>query len=70
MHTSGARGQAPPPVSDNFEIELEQQLGPSIVKKFGGENGDVDLRKLTGEEAVRYMRAIGVPIIAGVMREK
>jgi hypothetical protein len=41
------------------ELELERKLGPAIVDKFGGIDGEVDLRKLTGDEAIRYMRVMG-----------
>ncbi len=39
--------------------ELEEKLGPVIVDKFGGVDGEVDLRKLTGQEAIRFMKALG-----------
>jgi hypothetical protein len=41
---------------------IEERLG-GIVYKFTDERGEIDLRKLTGDEAVTYLQAIGVPVI-------
>lgn len=38
--------------------ELESKIG-SFADKMVDENGEIDLRRLTGAEALRYMSAIG-----------
>lgn len=51
-----------PPVHSEREIQvLEEHLGPIAVKMVNDE-GEVDLRKLTGDEALRYMAAMGIQI--------
>ena len=42
--------------------QIEDRLG-GIVYKMVDERGEIDLRKLTGEEACTYLNAIGVPVI-------
>lgn len=46
--------------SDDLQ-RLEERLGPVAVKMVD-ERGRVDLRKLTGAEALHYMGALGIPI--------
>jgi hypothetical protein len=41
---------------------MGQALEP-IAKKMVNERGEVDLRRLTGPEAMRYMAVLGVPIV-------
>jgi hypothetical protein len=43
------------------EKELEQRLGP-VVQKLADDEGNVDLRRLTGNEALKYMAVMGLPI--------
>lgn len=55
------------PLMENVEHdtrlrEIETRLG-GIVYKMVDENGEIDLRKLTGDEAVQYMTAIGIPVM-------
>ena len=51
-----------PPVHNEREISaLEERLGP-VVHKMVNDEGEVDLRKLTGDEALRYMSALGIHI--------
>jgi len=38
---------------------LEARMGPTIVAKLGE---DLDMRKLTGEEAMQFMMAMGIPM--------
>jgi len=40
---------------------LEERLG-GIVYKITDDRGEIDLRKLTGDEACTYLNAIGVPV--------
>jgi hypothetical protein len=49
---------------DHDEVlkKIEDRLG-GIVYKMVDERGEIDLRKLTGEEACTYLNAIGVPVI-------
>jgi hypothetical protein len=56
-------------IDDQTERILEEKLGP-VAYKLTDENGDVDLRKLTGPEAVRFMAAMGisVPAMGGMTR--
>jgi len=42
--------------------EIEDRLG-TIVYKMQDENGKIDLRRLTGDEAVTYLQAIGVRVV-------
>ena len=52
----------PPPVHSEQEIRmLEERLGPVAVKMVN-EEGDVDLRKLTGDEALQFMSSMGIHI--------
>lgn len=39
--------------------DLERRLGP-VAYKLENEKGQVDLRQLTGEEAMIYMRSLGI----------
>lgn len=55
-------------VSDDALALLERRLGP-IVSKLENKNGEIDLGQLTGEEALRYMNAMGMPFAPGVTRE-
>jgi hypothetical protein len=41
---------------------IEDRLG-DVVYKMTDEKGEIDLRRLTGEEAVQYMNAIGIPVM-------
>jgi hypothetical protein len=51
-----------PPVHSEREIQaLEERLGPVAVKMVN-EQGEVDLRKLTGDEALHFMSSMGVHI--------
>ena len=49
---------------DHDEVlkKIEDRLG-GIVYKMVDTRGEIDLRKLTGEEACTYLNAIGVPVI-------
>jgi len=40
---------------------IENRLG-GIAYKMTDERGEIDLRRLTGDEAVTYLQAIGVPV--------
>lgn len=46
--------------SDDLQ-RLEDRLGP-VASKMVDARGKIDLRRLTGAEALRYMGAIGIPI--------
>lgn len=41
---------------------IEERLG-GIVYRMTDDKGEIDLRKLTGDEACQYMAALGIPII-------
>lgn len=41
---------------------VETRLG-GIVYKMTDERGNVDLRRLTGDEAFQYMRALNIPVV-------
>jgi len=41
---------------------LEERLGPVAYKLMDEKTGEVDLRKLTGDEALQFMSAMGIPI--------
>lgn len=41
---------------------IEARLGPVVYKMVDEKTGDVDLRKLTGDEAMKYCQALGIPI--------
>jgi len=42
------------------EAEIEARLGPDVIKKMQNEKGEIDLRKLTGPEMLRYMGAMQI----------
>jgi hypothetical protein len=51
-----------PPVHNDREIQaLEERLGP-VVHKMVNDKGEVDLGRLTGDEALLYMSALGIHI--------
>jgi hypothetical protein len=63
-------------VTDDFEASKKRQprqhpgnaeMPANLPEHFFNENGEVDLRKVSGEEAYRYFSSIGVhlPIITG-----
>lgn len=41
---------------------IEERLGTTVYK-MTDERGEIDLRRLTGEEALNYMQAIGMNVI-------
>ncbi len=56
-----AKNDIPGQVQDDELRAIEERLGP-IAYKLGGEGGKVDLRKLTGEEALQFFSAFGIHI--------
>jgi hypothetical protein len=50
---------------------LDAQVPEGLPDKFYNDDGEIDLRKVTGEEAYKYMSSIGVklPIMTGSRRE-
>jgi hypothetical protein len=44
------------------EEVLEQRLGPTVVEKMVDKQGNIDLRQLTGDQTLHYLRSIGVNI--------
>ena len=44
------------------ERVLEERLGPEIISKMVDEKGNMDLRKLTGPQALHFMRSMGISI--------
>jgi hypothetical protein len=61
-----AQSQMPDRYS-NEELALEQRLG-GLLGKAVDSSGEVDLSKMTGDEAVGYLSAFGLPIAPGVGR--
>lgn len=55
-------------VSDPELDMLEQRLGPVAVK-LEEQGEDFSMSKLTGEEALRFMNAMGIPFSPGITRE-
>ncbi len=53
------------PQATEAELELERRFGPDLVAKL---DEDLDFRKLTGDEVVRYMGAMGVNIGGGGLK--
>lgn len=51
-----ARAMAEP--MDEIERQLEEKIG-SFAHELVDENGEVDLRRVSGDKALRYMNAIG-----------
>jgi hypothetical protein len=41
---------------------IEAKLG-GLVYKLTDSRGEIDLRRLTGDEALTYMQAIGIPVV-------
>jgi hypothetical protein len=71
MHSRMNRPSSDTPPSRNIEEiaerqyadsdavkKLEAQLGP-IAYKLANEDGEVDMRKLTGDEAATFMKSLG-----------
>jgi hypothetical protein len=50
-------------VGNVYEVPKTLNNGVAIPKKFFNEEGEIDLRKVPGREAVSYVRAIGIPIV-------
>jgi hypothetical protein len=42
-------------------MQIEEQLG-DVTNKMVDDRGHVDLRRLTGEEAMRFMGAMGISV--------
>lgn len=40
-------------------LEVERRMG-GVANKAVDENGEIDLRRLTGKEALTYMNALGI----------
>lgn len=53
------RYQEPPTVDDVIISSIEKRLGP-IADKITGDDGDVDLHRLTGAEAHAFFSSLGV----------
>lgn len=51
------------------EDTLEVKMGPEVVAKLGGEDGEVDLRKMTGAEAMRFMSALSIGMGRNAMED-
>ena len=49
-------------VSDPELKIIEERLGPVAYKIMDEKTGEVNLTKLSGAEALRYMSAMGIPI--------
>lgn len=49
---------------DSYELPDEINNGVAIPKRFIDKDGEINLSKVTGPEAVRYLRAIGINIMA------
>lgn len=47
---------------------LENRLGEAIVTAMVDEDGEIDVGRLTGDQAVHYLRAMGLPIMPGLTR--
>jgi len=47
---------------DSWISQIEEKLGPVVHKleKMDAETGQIDFRKLTGDEAMRYLNAINI----------
>jgi hypothetical protein len=55
-------------VSDRELKFIEERFGPTVVERFVDERGEINLRKLTGDQAVHYMNVLGIPIIGMMPR--
>lgn len=47
---------------DSWISKIEEKMGPVVHKleQMDAETGQVDFRKLTGEEAMRYLNAVNI----------
>jgi hypothetical protein len=50
---------------DAYEMPSTLNKGIPILKKWFNEEGELDLRKATGPQAVRYLNALGLNIAMG-----
>jgi hypothetical protein len=48
---------------DSYELPHGVNSGVRIPKKFFNDDGELDLRRATGPEAVTYLRAIGINVL-------
>lgn len=48
---------------DSYELPEGVNNGIAIPKVFFNDEGEVDLRQVTGPQAVRYLRSLGVNIV-------
>lgn len=55
-------------VVDKRADEIEERLGDTIIKRVVDENGEIDMRNLSGDEALQFMGAYGCAIGPGVQR--
>lgn len=62
----------PPESKTKRKFYFDSQVPEGLPDKFFNEDGEVDLRKVTGEEAYKYMSSIGVklPIMYGSRSKK
>ena len=60
------RGRSEPDVEHQLRV-MGEALAP-IAKKMVNERGEIDLRRLTGPEALRYFAVLGIPIGGRVLR--
>jgi len=52
------QSQIPPSAQDAIERDLEEKIG-DFAEQLVNEKGEIDLRRVTGAQAVRFMNAIG-----------
>lgn len=56
---TGALESSYTPSASAYESVLEERIGQDILGKF---DDDMDMRKLTGDQVMRYMQAMGISV--------
>lgn len=62
------QSQLPVQAQDAIERDLEDKIG-DFAEQLVNENGEIDLRRVTGAQAVRFMNAIGCASRRRTMRD-
>ena len=67
QNTVTERDNGSQPVLSGAEQALEERLGGDVVHNMVDDAGEISLRRLTGPQALRYCRALGIPLATGGM---
>lgn len=57
---TGAQSLPDTAIDPGLLAKIEERLGPQVIAQMVDENGDIDLRRLTGPQAMRYLGGLGI----------